>query len=244
MLNNFNIDIYDLSKNTKYPFDYSCKLNINNNTLDPNLITDIKIFLNSNFVAPCRIKEFYISGNKVVLLISDNLDSPVGTALLSPDSLSEKINTCMILNQYNVLVGHIHYYSSLYNTLKSYLSLCRNSTYTTDPNDFIFNSSCIFVVPKYLCKSFGINNIYHTKNTTLDVGNYIEAVLTNNVYSISVYNDYKPANVSHGISILNVNGIKYWISGKHLYVRHSVASNIRVNVESQNITLKGVLDVQ
>lgn len=265
MLSNVNIDRNDAQMNTKAPFTYESPLKLLDSELPSMAFRSIKIYCGQGFETPARLASV-----SVVAEHPDQCDIRFADAsgkymchavvCLLSEGVSDYVTT-LLTDDYGVILGHVTYRRD---TPGALLTAARRSDglFTTQPGDFTLLPQCHEAWITGNCKAVSVNGDVTRSNVRLIPSILVHTRFDNGgAYCFDLADVYWPGVtvsareaingicnlVVHNVTKLNgvtVNGTTdpIWVGGKHLVIRSSITSNIRVSVTGSSILLKGVMD--
>lgn len=265
MLTPINIVHTDAKYNTNAPFEWNCPLVLNSIKISSEYFRSVKIYCDKTNVLPVHLDTITISiedSNICYVSFCDANGIEIGKwrACVSTDSdTNSEYCTAFIRNTHNEIKGHISFHTSLPGAL---LNCARksNGTVTADYGDFVLLPHCHVAWHPGHGRTITINDYTTLQNVKIHPGilTRIDSNLNANGdnLSISVVGPYKDKSQKNGIcnlvadNVIYVNGSEttaaslvrnpIWLGGKHLVIRSSITSNIRVLCDGQSIYLAGV----
>lgn len=267
MLINGNIDRNDAQYNTNAPFTGDTEsLSINGTILPPCSIRSLKIYCDETVTPPVRLSRISRNSEGSVYTVHFTDGKSVTAAVWrlfkqQPAGLPEYV-TNFLLSEDGDLRGHITFHRSLPETLKG---LVRDmQSVSTGSGAFEVLPQCLTAYLKGVCRSLSVNGSVLHASTDICPANLVHSSVSDGVYSIGLMDEYAESVPCDGICSLRVDDVTavngkpttgediardpIWLGGKHLVIRSSVASNVRVvyngKTTPNSIELRGVLDGQ
>lgn len=269
---NHNIDIYDARINTKAPFVYTSKLRIGSSVLPDNAFVAIQIAISDASALPVHISSMQLSSDILTIEFSSILQGRLGT-WRTGYKLSEHDNiefiSGYIYSDSGILIGHVTCLPDTPGTIAGYLQLAGGSVVISD-TDFILLPQCCITAPEGSMRTIAIQDgSPSTADTIIDVGRYVlsSSDASYNI-TINAYGDI--TKLSNYIGVYPVIDADYrfiiyigykglttlkiknhsesqpsitYIENKHLLIKSTLASNIRVLTSNNSISLSGVRDL-
>lgn len=265
MLINANIDRNDAQINTKAPFTYESPLKLLDSELPSMAFQSIKIYCGEGFVPPVRLSSVAVvpeHPDQCDVRFADKSGKPMCHAVICLLSEGTKdYITTLLTDDYGVIKGHVTYRRDTPGVL---LTAARRSDglFTTQAGDFTLLPQCHEAWITGNCKAISVNGTTTRSNVRLIPSILVHTRIDpDSSYCFDLADVYWPdVTVSareavNGLCNLVVHNVKklngvtidgttdpIWIGGKHLVIRSSVTSNIRVGVTDTSIVLKGVMD--
>ncbi len=232
-----NIDITDAGFNTTSPFTYDSDGLLGSTKVQLNSFLSIKIQTYENIKLPLFIYKLAVDG-------SVDFHDATGTYVCSwsPTIVATPSYTNYFLyNKNHILMGHLTCHSDTAAIFAAVLEGLRVDL-LLPRSSFTLSSGCCVPSIEGTSKALKIGDSITVADCTLTTGAQIKSTYEDATIRLDLVGLFSPPERHSGISTLRVNDNDYWIGDKHLYIRHSVTSNIRLVQEGSILNMKGVLD--
>lgn len=250
MLIHSNIDKHEASKNTNAPFMGHCALDLGGYSMTPNSFLSVKIHMSEGLIPPARIDT--ITTERINF--TDSSGTFIGSVFLpAEDGRISNHNSgypylsTYIFNDNKVVVGHV---TTLQSTPLELQNAARvaGGTFKTGVNDFLLLPQCHVASFNGCMRAISVNKVVTTLPTEINCASDNIAVKPTllSQLQIDVCKKITQKGQPHGIRKIRVDSRDVYrsdsVDGKHLVIRATTLSNLRVLVDDKDILLKGVSD--
>ena len=250
-----NIDILDAARGTKAPFTFGSTLRIGGSTLDPALFCAIRVDVGPGVVPPVRIGYADpLPGNAVRLWLVDDDGAQVASFTLDAANPGDggALVARPMRDANGILRGHVSYLPELPSLAVAAVGRGTDRV-RVDRNAFELLPECLDTAAGGAVMAFDIGGNSHTEDVLVAAGPCVRSsggpsvrigvIRTPDPNSGAGYEWLLADNVRHvnGRAVEGLDG-RIWIGGCHLVLKHGIASNLRVTMDGEGLSLKGVLD--
>lgn len=227
-----NIEIQNWRQQSKYPFDMSSTLMLDQHIFPVNWIRSLNLQI-YKAIFPLHISKLVLVNNCVQLHVVDRQSQ-----LQCIIYLEER--TSKILDAYSCIAGQIKVAPQLFPWLRQLVSGTVYGTMQLLDTALIICSQAITCMAFEGYAGISVNNTYMGQDATLNFQRNVTLSKTSTGLRIDAFGDYQ-ATYQKTIKLQRVNGIQ--LKGKQLLIKHRSLSDLRVVTSGDKLTLTGVTDV-
>lgn len=250
---NTNIAIEDASYNTHAPFTWESTMTVNGFTLSYKDFLSFIIYCRPGIVPPvhiCSVRPSekvrpgsYTSYYSVC--IADSSNTEIGYFDVYSSAAGDKMRESIIYNKNDIQIGHV-YLSG--NAMNAFMPVQPGAMYRVDPDAFVLLPTCHVPYPRRLAECIEINGkkFYTDVRITFKPTVHVEIppdFSRSYPLNIGVASLYTDPDDMDGFTTLCIRhrGAEsiYDVAGKHLMIKSTIASNVRVISDSGSITITG-----
>lgn len=227
-----NIEIQNWRQQSKYPFDMSSTLKLDQHIFPVNWIQSLNLQV-YKAVFPLHISRIVSADNTVQLQVVDRQSE-----LQCVIQLKEDENK--ILDAYSCIAGQMRTSPQLFPWLKQLVGGTVYGTMQLLDTALIIDSQAITCTAFKGYTGISVNNTYVGQSAILNFQRNVTLSKQASGIRMDAFGNY-PATYQKQIKLQKVNGVQ--LKGKQLLIKHRSLADLRVVTDSENITLTGVTDV-
>ena len=225
--------IDEQARNTKYPFAWTSTLAAAGTVMPVGAFKCVLLHMAPDKTPPAHISKASIEGTAIVLTFSDFNAVKIGTLRMEKDSAFG-----FVRDSDGVIAGHCVWLSSAYVYFTAVVQLA-GGTIVMGSGDFQLLPECHKAILTGNGKVVYMGDTPITSSVTLDTDSHSAIREEDGAFVVHLFGDPPDISVSSGIQ--TINGIA--VGGRHLLLSSAPLSDVRITVESGQVQIKGVLDV-